>query len=101
MAISDYSVLYASIATSQPKPVAEIPEVTPVRLRPDARQITLAPLNKHSKGYITAHDFNDYRKKKFALSLLPYVETLFDQLLCASDYYYTLIHDDSPYSGGR
>lgn len=101
MAISDYDLLYASMAVRQPKPVAEVEQKTGVKLRPDSKCITIAALDNHCKNYITAHNFSDYRKQKFELSLLPKVHTMFDSLLCASDYFSTLINSDDPYIGGR
>lgn len=101
MAISDYNLLYTSIVVRQPKTAVDVPQTVGSKLRPDAKGITLAALDAHCKNYITAHNLSDYRKQKFELSLLPRIHTMFDSLLCASDYFSTLINDETSYIGGR
>lgn len=99
MVLDKYGYLHTSVMVRQAPPIKEPEETVPsVKLRPDAKDITLAQYDRTTKDLITAHRISDYRRKKFELLLLPPVEILFDRLLEGSDYFNALLHNESPYS---
>lgn len=98
-AISYYAKLYPNIIVKQPEVLKE-PEKASLGkpILNDAKEITLAEYDVDTKDAITAHHLKDYRRKSFNLILLPDIETLFDKVLEGSDYWYGLLHNESPYS---
>lgn len=60
-------------------------DIPPLKIQ-DARQITLSEYIPSSKGYITAHRIQDYRRKSNTMILLPEVSILFDKILEGSYY---------------
>lgn len=99
MVLDKYEHLYSSILVKQPKVIREPEETVPsIKLRPDAKDITLAQYERTTKDLITAHRISDYRRKKFELLLLPSVDILFNHLLEGSDYWNAMLHNESPYT---
>lgn len=94
-----YNKLYRDVQVKQPIVTKSPEEVyAGLPLLEDAKPITLAEYNVHTKDIITAHRMKDYRRKKFNLTLLPEVSTFFDKILEGSDYWNALLHNESPYS---
>ena len=97
--IDMYARLIPDVTVKQPVLVTPPEEVIPsVPLLDDAKEVTLAQYDRHTKDVITAHRMKDYRRKNFNLVLLPKVEILFDKMLEGREYWGELLSDESTYS---
>lgn len=82
MAIELFGLLYTVPNIKQPIVVATPEEVSAgIPILEDAKDITLAQYDRHTKDVLTAHKIKDYRCKKFSVVLVPDVEILFDKLV--------------------